>query len=106
MSGTIANKLKQEKALAEQRMKSRLKADRERRLVQNREEVIAEVCAMFGWKELDPFAKEMLDNAFAGNIVNVKQLKKDLAAWKEAQSVQTEEPAVEETEVVSDDQHI
>ena len=103
MSGTIANKIKQEKALAEQRMKSRLKADRERRLAQNREEVIAEVCAMFGWKELDPFAKDMLDKAFAGKTVNVKQLKKDLAAWKEAQSAQAEELAVE---VVSDDQHL
>lgn len=106
MSGTIANKIKHEKALAEQRMKSRLKADRMRRLMQNREEVIAEVCAMFGWKELDPFAKDMLDKAFAGKTVNVKQLKKDLAAWKDSQSVQAEEPAVEETEVVSDDQHL
>ena len=61
---------------------------------------------MFGWKELDPFAKEMLDKAFAGKTVNVKQLKKDLAAWKEAQSVQAEEPTTEETEVVSDDQHL
>ena len=106
MSGTIANKLKQSAALEQQRRKLRNEAFKAEQLRINREEVITEVCAMFGWKELDPFAKDMLDKAFAGKTVNVKQLKKDLAAWKEAQSVQAEEPAVEETEVVSDDQHL
>ena len=75
--------------------KLRAKAEKQKSLRLNREAVIAEVCAMFGWKELDPFAKDMLDKAFAGQTVDIKQLKKDLAAWKEAQTVkpETEEKA-------------
>jgi len=68
-------------------MKLRAKAAKEKSLQLNREEVIAEVCAMFGWTSLDPFAKDMLDKAFAGQTVGIKQLKQDLAAWKEAQTV-------------------
>ena len=92
MSGTIAHKRRQEAAREAELMKLRAKAAKENSLRLNREEVIAEVCAMFGWKELDPFAKDMLDKAFAGEIVDVKQLKQDLAAWKNAQT----EPETEE----------
>ena len=97
MSGTIAHKRRMEAAKQAELMKLRAKAERQKSLRLNREEVIAEVCAMFGWKELDPFARDMLDKAFAGETVNVKQLKKDLAAWKEAQT------AVPETEEKADD---
>ena len=92
MSGTIAHKRRMEAAREAELMKLRTKAAKENSLRLNREEVIAEVCAMFGWKELDPFAKDMLDKAFAGEVVDIKQLKQDLAAWKEAQSApETEE---------------
>lgn len=97
MSGTIAHKRRMEAAKQAELAKLRAKAEKQKSLQLNREEVIAEVCAMFGWKELDPFAKDMLDKAFAGQTVNVKQLKKDLAAWKEAQT------AVPGTEEKADD---
>ena len=87
MSGTIAQKRRMEAAKKAELAKLRAKAEKQKSLRLNREEVIAEVCAMFGWKELDPFAKDMLDKAFAGQTVDVEQLKKDLAAWKEAQTV-------------------
>ena len=95
MSGTIAHKRRMEAAKQAELIKLRAKAEKQKSLRLNREEVIAEVCAMFGWKELDPFAKDMLDKAFAGQTVDVEQLKKDLAAWKEAQTVkpETEEKA-------------
>ena len=82
MSGTIAHKRRLEAAKEAELMKLRTKSAKAKSLKLNREAVIAEVCAMFGWKELDPFAKEMLDKAFAGQAVDVEQLKKDLAAWK------------------------
>ncbi len=94
MSGTIAHKRRMEAARQAELMKLRAQAEKENSLRLNREEVIAEVCAMFGWKELDPFARDMLDKAFAGEVVDVKKLKQDLAAWKEAQS---EIPETEET---------
>lgn len=95
MSGTIAHKRRMEAAKQAELAKLRAKAEKQKSLRLNREEVIAEVCAMFGWKELDPFAKDMLDKAFAGQTVDIEQLKKDLAAWKEAQTVkpETEEKA-------------
>ena len=95
MSGTIAHKRRMEAAKQAELAKLRAKAEKQKSLRLNREAVIAEVCAMFGWKELDPFAKDMLDKAFAGQTVDVEQLKKDLAAWKEAQTVkpETEEKA-------------
>ena len=82
MSGTIAHKRRLEAAKEAELLKLRAKSAKAKSLKLNREAVIAEVCAMFGWKELDQFAKEMLDKAFAGQAVDVKQLKKDLAAWK------------------------
>ena len=90
MSGTIAHKRRMEAAKQAELAKLRAKAEKKKSLRLNREEVIAEVCAMFEWKKLDPFAKDMLDKAFAGETVNVKQLKKDLASWKEAQTVKPE----------------
>lgn len=102
MSGTIAHKRRMEAAREAELMKLRAKAEKQKSLRLNREEVIAEVCAMFGWKELDPFAKDMLDRAFAGQTVNVKRLKKDLATWKEAQTAVPETvPEAEETSNVN-----
>lgn len=92
MSGTIAYKRRMVAAREAELMKLCAKAEKQKSLRLNREEVIAEICAMFGWKELDTFAKDMLDKAFAGEIVDVKQLKQDLAAWKNAQT----EPETEE----------
>ena len=100
MSGTIAHKRRMEAAKQAELAKLRAKAEKQKSLRLNREEVIAEVCAMFGWKELDPFAKDMLDKAFAGRTVDVEQLKKDLAAWKEAQTVKPE------TEDAADDKSV
>lgn len=90
MSGTIAHKRRMEAAKQAELAKLRTRAEKQKSLRLNREAVIAEVCAMFGWKELDPFAKDMLDKAFAGQTVDVEQLKKDLTAWKEAQTVKPE----------------
>ena len=98
MSGTIAHNRRMEAARQAELAKLRAKAEKQKSLRLNREEVIAEVCAMFGWKELDPFAKDMLDKAFSGQTVDIKQLKKDLAAWKEAQTAVPETvPETEET---------
>lgn len=101
MSGTIAHKRRMEAAKQAELAKLRAKAEKQKSLRLNREAVIAEVCAMFGWKELDPFAKDMLDKAFAGQTVDIEQLKKELAAWKEAQTVKPE--SVPETEEKADD---
>jgi hypothetical protein len=65
----------------------------------NREAVIAEVCALFGWKELDPFAKEMIDKAFAGQIVDIKQLKADIADWLTKQNEPEESEETEDADI-------
>ena len=81
MSGTLGSIRKQKAERERQRMKALEQSRKQAELQQNREAVIAEVCALFGWKELDPFAKEMIDKAFAGQIVDIKQLKADIADW-------------------------
>ena len=96
MSGTIAHKRRLEAAREAELVKLREKSAKQKSLKLNREAVIAEICSVFGWKELDPFAKEMLDKAFAGQVVDVEQLKKDLAAWKAAQSAPEVEPETED----------
>ena len=95
MSGTIARERRRSATHTANMARLRAKAKKQQSIQLNREAVIAEVCATFGWKELDPFAKDMLDKAFAGKAVDVKKLKKDLADWKSAQSgdVRTEETA-------------
>ena len=101
MSGTIAHERRRSAAHTANMARLRAKAKKQQSIQLNREAVIAEVCAIFGWKELDPFAKDMLDKAFAGETVDVEQLKKDLAAWKEAQTVKPE--TAPETEGKADD---
>ena len=100
MSGTIAHKRRMEAAKEAEFLKLREKSAKQKSLQLNREAVIAEICSMFGWKELDPFAKEMLDKAFAGHAVDIEQLKKDLAAWKSAQAAVPETEVKPETEEV------
>ena len=85
-SGTIANKRRMEEKRAENIRKIKASVERNKALDANREQVIAEVCALFGWKELDPFAKEMIDKALAGQMVDIEQLKNDIATWKQAQT--------------------
>lgn len=85
-SGTIANRRKAEEKRAAEIRKIKASVERNKELDANREEVISEVCALFGWKELDPFAQKMIDKAIAGQIVDINQLKADIAAWKQAQA--------------------
>jgi hypothetical protein len=95
MSGTLGAIRKQKAERERQRLKALEQSRKQAELQVNREAVIAEVCALFGWKELDPFAKEMIDKAFAGQIVDIKQLKADIADWLTKQS---EPEGSEETE--------
>ena len=85
-SGTIANRRKAEKKRAENIRKIKDSVERNKALDANREEIIAEVCALFGWKELDPFAEKMIDKTLARQIVDIKQFKTDIEAWKKAQA--------------------
>lgn len=88
-SGTIANRRNVERKKAENIRKIKATAKRNKALDTNRQEVITEVCSLFGWKKLDPFAEKMIDRAFAGKMVDVKQFKADIAAWKKAQETPT-----------------
>jgi hypothetical protein len=81
MSGTLGAIRKQKAERERQKIKALEQSRKQAELQANREAVIAEVCALFGWKELDPFAREMIDKAFAGQIVDIKQLKADIADW-------------------------
>lgn len=85
ISGTTANRRRVERQKAENIRRLKAISARHKALNANREEVIAEVCALFGWKKLDPFAEKMIDRAFAGKMVDIKQLKADIAVWKKAQ---------------------
>ena len=84
VSGTIANNRRMEQQKAENMRKIQASAERNKALKINRDEVIAEVCALFGWKELDPFAQKMIDKVFAKKIVDIGQLKNDIETWKKA----------------------
>ena len=85
VSGTIANKRRMEEKRAANLRRIKASAERNKALEVNREKIIAEVCALFGWKELDPFAKKMVDKALAGKIVDIEQLQTDIEEWKKAQ---------------------
>jgi hypothetical protein len=87
MSGTLGAIRKRKAERERQRLKALEQSRKQAELQANREAVIAEVCALFGWKELDPFAREMINNAFAGQIVDIKQLKADIADWLTKQRV-------------------
>jgi hypothetical protein len=112
VSGTIAHKRRMAEKKSAEFRKSRISFEKTRALKENRKEVIAEICALFGWKELDPFAKEMVDKAVTGKIVNIKQLKDDIAEWKKSQdtltteSVTKEVSAVEKEETANGDKEI
>lgn len=84
MSGTLASIRKNKKLAEEARRKANIEANHQKELKANRENIITEICKTFGWTELDDFAKKMIDDAFSGNFVNIKKLKKDLADWKES----------------------
>ena len=111
VSGTIAHKRRMAEKKSAEFRKSRISFEKTRVLKENRKEVIAEICALFGWKELDPFAKEMVDKAVTGKVVNIKQLKNDIAEWKKSQEmttkeVNTEASAVEKEETTNGDKEI
>ena len=95
-SGTLGT-LRRQREERERRQREAIERGRKQaELAENREAVIAEVCALFGWKELDQFAKEMIDKAFAGEIVDIEQLKADIADWqkKQSETEETEDAAV------------
>lgn len=97
MSGTL-RALRLKKAQQEEWIRKTIeKEQRQTELRQNREEVIAEVCKLFGWSKLDDFAQKMIDEAFSGQIVDLEKLKSDLAAWKETQE-QAQKPEQEQEE--------
>lgn len=99
MSGTLGAIRKQKAERERQRLKVLEQGRRQIELQANREAVIAEVCALFGWKELDPFAKEMIDKAFAGQIVDIKQLKADIADWQTKQNEPEESEEIEDADI-------
>lgn len=94
MSGTLGHIRRERQKQIDEQRQNEIRIIRQAQLVKNREDVIAEVCALFGWSKLDPFAQEMIDLAFAGEIVDIDKLKADIAAWKQAQE-QPEEPQEE-----------
>jgi hypothetical protein len=95
MSGTLGAIRRERQRREEVLRKAQAEADKRQSLELNREAVIAEICEAFGWTELDEFARKMIDDAFAGQLVDVKQLKKDLAKWKEEQEHPQESPKEE-----------
>lgn len=98
VSGTIAHRRKAEEKRAENIRKIKEAVEKTKALDANREQVIAEVCALFGWKELDPFAKEMIDKALAGQMVDIEQLKNDIATWKQAREVSERATEMEDSD--------
>ena len=85
MSGTLGNIRKQREQLLAGQRRAAAEQRRQEALQANREAVIAEVCRLFGWSKLDDFAQKMIDDAFAGELVDIEQLKADIAAWQSAQ---------------------
>lgn len=90
MSGTLRALREARKQWDEQQRKSLLETQKEKYLKENRQRVIAQVCKLFGWSKLDDFAQKMLDETFAGQIVDIKKLKQDIQKWKEQQSDSSE----------------
>lgn len=106
MSGTL-RAIRLKKAQQEERQRKAIaEAQHQEELRRNREEVIAEVCKLFGWSKLDDFAQKMIDDAFSGQCVDIEKLQSDIAAWKQAQDQEPEEtipeqPQEEENAAVS-----
>lgn len=65
-----------------QRKQAILQKQRLQDIESNKEQVIKVICEALGWDKLEPFAQQMVDNALASNIVDIKKLTEDLAAWK------------------------
>ena len=91
MGGTFGSLRKKQRQREEQIRKAEFEALKREELRKNREEVIAEICKLFGWSKLDDFAQKMIDDAFAGQVVDIEKLKKDIADWKKAQEKTEEE---------------
>lgn len=86
MSGTLGSIRRNEEQRQAVIRQAAARTARQKQLSRNRDEVIAEICALFGWSKLDDFARKMIDDAFAGEIVDIRQLKADIAAWREKQN--------------------
>lgn len=65
-----------------QRKQAILQKQRLQDIESNKEQAIKVICEALGWTKLEPFAQQMVDNALASNIVDIKKLTEDLAAWK------------------------
>lgn len=93
MSGTLRNiriKKQQKEALRSRVSRQNLK---QIMLYENRQKIIAQICRTFEWSDLDDFAKNMIDEAFAGQLVNLEKLKKDLQDWKQSKKEQESDSA-------------
>lgn len=101
MSGTLGFIRKQQKQQEQIKRKALQQNQKNITLKQNREQIIAEICNTFGWTELDDFAKKMIDDAFSGKFVDVKQLKKDLSKWKETKEQSSNSSSLQESENAS-----
>lgn len=97
MSGTLGHVRRERQKDEDDRIAAEIREVRQLQLEKNREEVIAEVCKLFGWSKLDDFAQKMVDNAINGKIVDIDKLKSDISAWKQAQ----EEPQEDHDAAVS-----
>ena len=91
MGGTLRSLRKAQQAREADIKQSQQRQQKRVALQQNREQIIAEICKTFGWSELDDFAKNMVNTAVAGGLVDIKKLKQDLAKWKEQKSDSSQE---------------
>ena len=82
MSGTLGIIRKQKEEQEKARKKILAESIKQKNLSLNREKIVSEICKTFGWTQLDDFAKKMIDEAFNGQMVDIKKLKKDLFDWK------------------------
>lgn len=75
------------KALEIERINKRILArQKAQALASNREKVVKAVCTALGWSKLEPFAENMLNQSFAGGIVDVDKLIADLSEWQKTQN--------------------
>lgn len=75
------------KAIEIERINKRILArQKAQALASNREKVVKAVCNALGWSKLEPFAENMLNQSFAGGIVDVDKLIADLSEWQKTQN--------------------
>lgn len=86
VSGTLANARRAAKKKEDNFKRIEASAKRAESLCKNREEIIAAVCSLFGWSQLDPFARKMIDKTMSGKLVDIKKLKADIKAWKKSKT--------------------